>query len=324
MTQANQIQNFGLTKNAIMASLKNQQTTIILQKILMEAKAETIALIINELKGEYRNIMNDRNGFMICTDLFEICVEKERISILEELYPTLIDDCVKKFASRPIQILIKNSSCELEYKLILFSFHDHNKLLFASMDPSGSYAIQNIIEYIPEKFRVEFNHLFTSFISFLSKQQYGVYCVKKFISFTKDENIIKKILNFIKDNFMSLAIDKFGNYLIQHLLQKWMDIPEGKIIKDLVIQNFKSMMEKQYSSYICELFIQMLSDDEKTSLINSLNLNEIKKMNNSYSIKIMNCLGINIEHDNDINDDFEIQIPIFFYISNAFMTNRNK
>ena len=104
MTQANQIQNFGLTKNAIMASLKNQQTTIILQKILMEAKSETIALIIKELKGEYRNIMNDRNGFMICTDLFEICVEKERISILEELYPTLIDDCVKKFASRPRQI----------------------------------------------------------------------------------------------------------------------------------------------------------------------------------------------------------------------------
>ena len=122
------------------------------------------------------------------------------------------------------------------------------------------------------------------------------------------------------DGGSDLAMQHSGS----RVLQKWMDIPEGKIIKDLVIQNFKSMMEKQYSSYICELFIQMLSDDEKTSLINSLNLNEIKKMNNSYSIKIMNCLGINIEHDNDINDDYVNQIPIFFYISNAFMTNRNK
>ena len=99
MLQNTQSTNFQLTKKAILTSLKNQKTTIILQKIIMEAKSDVIESIVNELKGEYRRIMNDKNGNYFCTDLFKICNQKQRIQILQELYQTLSDDAVNNYAS---------------------------------------------------------------------------------------------------------------------------------------------------------------------------------------------------------------------------------
>ena len=148
---------FKLTKKLIMDSFNNQSTTMIYQKLLMEAKNETIKSIVRDLKGEYRIIINNKNGSDFANDLFKICNQKERIEILEELSPILSQDCNNIYAASPIQTLIEFSSCELEYKLILSSFNDYNKLLFAALNPNGAYTIQKIIKRIPEKYRAEFN-----------------------------------------------------------------------------------------------------------------------------------------------------------------------
>ena len=274
---------------------------------------------LNDLKGEYRKIINDKNGNYFAIDLFRNCEVKERIVILEELSPILNEDCNKNYATHPIQNLIDLSSSELEYRLILYSFNDYNKLLFSVLDPNGSYTIQKIIKRIPERFRAEFNLIFISFISFISKQKFGIISVKCFITFTKNEDIITQVLNYIKDNFMELAIDRYGNYLIQFLLEKWKDFPEGNKIKGLVVQNFKTMIQYQYSSFVCESFVKMISKNEKIELINNLNLDGIKKTYNPYSTKIIKLLGIDIDINSN-NFQTQIQSPLIF---NNFIYNNN-
>ena len=34
-------------------------------------------------------------------------------------------------------------------------------------------------------------------------------------------------MKFIEENFMNLAVDQYANYLIQFLLEKWNNTPEG-------------------------------------------------------------------------------------------------
>ena len=313
---------FKLTKKLIMDSFNNQSTTMIYQKLLMEAKDETIKSIVSDLKGEYRIIINNKNGNHFANDLFKICSQKERIEILEELSPILSQDCNNTYATHPIQTLIEFSSCELEYKLILFSFNDYNKLLFAALNPNGAYTIQKIIERIPERYRSEFNLIFISFVSFVSKQKFGIVTVKKFISCTKNEDTTIKILDYIKQNFMGLAIDKYGNYLIQFVLEKWNNFPEGKEIKDLVIQNFKTMIQFKYSSFICEAIIK-ISKKEKININELLNLNNIGKIDNPYSIKIMKLLGIDIDiNSNDFQN--QIQYPLKYINMNNMLSDYSK
>ena len=313
--QNSQFSNIELNKKVIMSSMNDQKTVFILQKILNESKSTEIKLIVKELIGEYRKLILDKYGNFFCKDLFKICDQNERVTILKELSPTLSEDCCNNFGTHPLQALIEYSSTEEEYGLILYSFNDYNKLLLATTDPNGSYVIQKIIMRIPERFRANFNFLFSSFIGFVCKKKYGIVAVKKFIEFTRGENTTQQIMNAIKLNFMNFAVDNYGNYLIQFILEKFANFPEGKEIKNLIFQNFNVMCKSKYSSFICELYVKMLTSEEKSELIKTLDINSIRNSNNPNAIKILKYLSINI------NNNFPSQMQLPLSLNNNSQSN---
>ena len=77
---------------------------------------------------------------------------------------------------------------------------------------------------------------------------------------------------------MDLAVDQYANYLIQFLLEKWNNTPEGNEIKKMVRDNFEKLSEKKNTSFICELYIKIISPEEKNEIINSMlkNIQTIK------------------------------------------------
>ena len=313
--QNSQFSNIELNKKVIMSSMNDQKTVFILQKILNESKSTEIKLIVKELIGEYRKLILDKYGNFFCKDLFKICDQNERVTILKELSPTISEDCCNNYATHPLQALIEYSSTEEEYGLILYSFNDYNKLLLATTDPNGSYVIQKIIMRIPERFRANFNFLFSSFIGFVCKKKYGIVAVKKFIEFTRGENTTQQIMNAIKLNFMNFAVDNYGNYLIQFILEKFANFPEGKEIKNLIFQNFNVMCKSKYSSFNCELYVKMLTSEEKSELIKTLDINSIRNSNNPNAIKILKYLSINI------NNNFPSQMQLPLSLNNNSQSN---
>ena len=142
-----------LTQKTILNSFATKRTTLILQKALFEATKEEIENIVNELSGKYRQIIKDKNGNYFCSDLVKVCNQNQRIKILKELSNTICDDCANNFGAYPLKTLIEFSSSEEEYNLLLNSFNNYNKLLFASIDPNGSKVISEIIEHIPDLFQ---------------------------------------------------------------------------------------------------------------------------------------------------------------------------
>ena len=195
-------------KSTILSAFNNQRNTIILQKSLMEASKETIDNIIKEMTGIYSKIIKNKNGNYFCSDLFKVCDKNQRIIILKEICNSISDDCVDEYGTHPIQTLVEVSECEEEYKLILSSFNENNKILDASLNPNGSFVIQKIIVHIPERYRMEFNLKFIKYLCILSMDMYGVCTVKKFIGYTKNELLIKQILNIILSNFVNISENK--------------------------------------------------------------------------------------------------------------------
>ena len=307
----------GVTKDNIFMYLRDQTSTITLQREVMGADEKELDYLINEFKGLFRKILKNKNGNYLCSDLFKACSQEQRIKILTELHGTLSEDCLDNFATHPLQVLIDRANNEKEYNLILESFNDYNKFLFAALDSNGAFTIQKIIERIPEKFRTSFNLIFTSFISFISKKKFGVVVVKKFIQCTKSDDVTNLLMEIIRKDFANFAVDQYANYLISFLLVEWKDTPQGNEIKELVRNNFLWMCEKKYSSFICEKFIKVITHEEKKELINSIDLNELSyKLNNTHFAKIMKALGI-YNNQNNIN----FQLPS--NINNNFIMNDN-
>ena len=273
-------------KKNILDAFNCQKATKQLQNNLAEKSEETISYIISELENNFRLIINNRNGNYFCSDLLKVCNKEQRIKILKELSPFLSEDCNNEFGTHPIQHLFELSSSEEEYQLLTASFKDLNKVLLASLNSNGTFVIQKLIVHIPEKFRIDFNLIFIKFISVLSRDMYGLCAVKKFMEHIKNELIIKQVFNTIIINFISIANNQYGNYLIQYLMEKWWDKPEGIFLKKLIVCKFGILSENHYSSYICRKFFKLCNDDEKKIFLSVLDNYKVKRKGGSQQNKM--------------------------------------
>jgi hypothetical protein len=250
------------SKQNILKSFMSQKLTRYLQKSLVNASKEIINYIISELSGTFRVIFKNKNGNYFCSNLIKVCDRENRIKILKELSETLCDDCIDPYGTYPIQSLIEFASGEDEFKLILSSFNDFNKILMISLNQHGTYVIQKIIRHIPEQQRIEFNTIFAQFVTILSRDTYGAYALEKFICFTKDDQIQKQILNSIITNFVNISTNKNGNYLIQCLLEKWWKNKKGEALKKMIVSKYQILSKNIYSSHICDLYVKLLNNEQ--------------------------------------------------------------
>jgi hypothetical protein len=313
------------SKSTILSAFHYQRNTIILQKSLSDINKYTKNTIIKELSGTFSKIIKNKNGNYFCNDLFKVCDKSQRITVLKEISNTISEDCVDEYGTHPIQTLIELSECEEEYKLILSSFNDYNKILTASLNSNGSYVIQKIIVHIPERYRMEFNIMFIKYLSILSMDMYGVCTVKKFIGYTKNELLVKQILNIILTNFVNISENQYGNYLIQHLLEYWWNRNEGIFLKKLCISKFHILASNHFSSYICDLFIKLASFDEKKLLMSSIIKDKTITLlinNNSGNI-IVNKLMNSLKNPKDANYSKKSQTPLSLN-NMAIINNKNK
>lgn len=159
----------------ILSEFNNEKSTIILQKNIMEKPKKAL----NKISGYYSLIIKTKNGNNFCSDLFKVCNKNQRIKILNEICNTISEDYIYKYANFPIQTLIELASCEEEYNLIVMSFNYSMKIIKASLNKNLAYAIQKLIIYIPENFRMDFNLLFVKYIHILAMDIYRcLYCYK--------------------------------------------------------------------------------------------------------------------------------------------------
>ena len=293
------------TKNNILVAFNSQRSTKILQKSLEDVPKEKVDNILEELSGTFRTIIKNKNGNYFFSDLIKVCNKEQKIKILKELSETISQDCTDEFGTHPIQNLIELSSDEEEYKLLLASFNNLDSLLMASLNQNGSYVIQKLIVHIPERFRKDFNLMFVKFVCILSRDMYGVCTVKKFIGYTKNELIVKQILNSILTNFVNISGNKYGNYLIQYLLEKWWKTAEGVYLKKIITSKFQVLASNHYSSYICDLFLKLCNTEEKRNLVASLNnYKTIGKINFKARIPLyLNKISNDLAENKGTNDD---------------------
>ena len=281
--------SLSVTKKSILNAFNNQHDTILLQKMLMEASKDTLDLIIKEMLGTFSLIIKNKNGNYFCSDLFKSCDEKQRIIILKEIKLTLAEDCLDEYGTHSIQTLIENSNSLEEYKLILSSFSDCSKISKAAKNSNGFFVIQKILNHIPEKDRMEFNYLFLKLFYELSLDVYGISTVKAFTLYTKSEEIMNEIWKITYSNFLTIAQNQYGNYLIQSMLEHWGNSNAGIKLKKMCITYFSTLMENHSSKFICDLFINRSNIEEKKIVL---------------AILLKNKQNINIFNNNIKSHDF--------------------
>ena len=287
---------YSLTLQNVLNAMKIQKAAIYLQTIISEMKPNELSSLINQLKGNFCFLMKDKNGNYFCSDIFKLCTPLQRQCILQEIFNYVDVISIHEFGTHAIQTLIEYISTKEEANLLCSSLCDEMKMPKVALHPRGAYVIQKIINKIPEELRTNFNSYFLKVVPLLSVDIFGVCTVKQFVLYTKFEPTIIIFLNIIYKHFYVIAKNKYGNYLIQFLLEFWWNKNEMFAFKILIEKSFYEFSIDEFSSHIVEKYIKKLNLENKQRLYREVLQKGIFNilLNNRYGMfvvnKLINCL----------------------------------
>ena len=142
----------------------------------------------------------------------------------------------------------------------------------------------------------------------LSLDIYGISTVKAFIFYTKNEEIMNQIWIITYNNFLAIAKNQYGNYLIQCMLEHWGNSKPGIKLKKMIITYFNELMNNHFSKYICDLFINRANIEEKKIVLaillkNKQNLNLFNKKKDKKNEDKTNKIEINNKSFSPLSND---------------------
>jgi len=210
----------------------------VIQEIISVLNAEDLDFIINELKPVYNKCIEDKNGNHVIQRLIEKFTQEQNNDIFKEVIKNIIYLSKHQYGCRVIQKLFKYCSNE-EIKKMLNEIYNHiNELI---LDKYGNYVIQFILENNKEN--DDLNEIYQA----ISGNIYN-YSLHKFAS-----NVIEKALNkgnekqrkdiineiisldeVKKGIVISMVQDKFGNYVIQKIIEYSEPLIKQKIINKIL------------------------------------------------------------------------------------------
>jgi hypothetical protein len=147
---------------------------------------------------------------------------------------------------------------------------------------------------------MKFNSLYVEIICLISTKQNGGINAKLFVLSIKNDLIIRKLMDSIKTNFVNLALNYYGKYLIINIIDKWWKENEGEEIKELIRENIGELSSNSNGSYIIGLYFKLVNKEEKIQLIKNLYINFCNnRINKDNFMEIMKNLE-KLCYDSDI------------------------
>ena len=221
---SNRYYNYNINRKNYIHLAKTQTGCKFLQENILIDNKFANDILYQEIKNNLREISLNIFGASTLGVLLKILRYDNLNSFITLLKDDINDICLTEPGSHVVQSLISNI---LEYPLLLnkFIFYLNNKDIKAIfLSPYGNQVIKYFLSVVKNKELTNFiyKYVYTNFIDIV-KEKYGVCIIQKCLS-EGDESTKKKILNLIEENIEFIMLDKFGNYLIQYIFIKCINI----------------------------------------------------------------------------------------------------
>jgi hypothetical protein len=211
--------------------MKNTYGNYFFQQLIKDSEKDLISLIISYISDTFVSISKDYSG------TFSLQALLDEVSSLED--------------ESKILNYIKNHELEMAY------------------DKNATHVLQKLILLFPDIHRVELNKIILDNIKELCIDSNGICLVKNFIRSNTLINDKKRINQELVKNLVSLAVNPFGNYGIQFLIENW-DKDSLIDIKNKVLENVFKLSLEQFSSNVVEKSIELFDEEYRGKIIRKL------------------------------------------------------
>lgn len=229
-------------KQTCLVVCKDQEGSRFIQKRLDEWSSEEISWFFGNISDSIIELSTNLFGNYVIQKIIPYLNEEELFKIVVKLFGKVNELSLHTYGCRVIQKLIENIG---DIKFIISELANNVLELIAS--PNGNHVIQKCIDKnIDKDFiikELEKNAIL------LAQQRYGCRVLQRIFEVC-NESEIQVIYDSIVENLDLLINDKYGNYVIQHLILT----PNAKreMIYVYIIKNAFELSKSKYSSNVIE------------------------------------------------------------------------
>lgn len=236
---------------SIILKLKSIQQ---IKPILDLFKPNEIILLFSKLLSDFKKIMTDYFGNYFCQEYFNYLGKKERLKIWKLLDKNeILYYSTNEYSNHCLQKLVSlaSDSDDQEQKKICDIYYIHFKDLIN--DSKGTHILQKIILNFKFHNKLSLINLLNDNIEDLACNSKGVCLVKQYMaSLTNEKSCLRiNFVNLISDSLMKYMTDKYGHYLILHMIEKWTEKDMDPIIL-FIKKNLPALSKNIYSSRIVD------------------------------------------------------------------------
>lgn len=230
------------TKMVFAAVCKDQDGSRFVQSRMDKWTAEQIRFFFLQIQGVAYELSTNLFGNYVIQKIIPLLEEEDSFKLILQFFGHIYELSLHVYGCRVIQKLIDHLD---DIKFIVTELENHILDLIAS--PNGNHVIQKCIDKDIEK-----DFLLKEFEANcipLAQQRYGCRVLQRLFEIC-DESEISNIYQIIVDNMNQLINDKYGNYVIQHLIQS--ESPKRDEIFSYIIENSFELSKYKFSSNVVE------------------------------------------------------------------------
>lgn len=241
----------------------DQHGSRFIQQALEKANSEDKEVVFQEIYPNSLQLMTDVFGNYIIQKFIEHGNQTQKTLLLEQMKGHILNLSLQTYGCRVVQKVLEY--IEIDQQINLVKELD-GYVLKCIKNQNGNHVIQKIIEKVPMEHIQFIMDTFQGQIYTLAIHPYGCRVVQRMLGCCSQA---RHILNELHLYSRSLIRDQYGNYCIQHIIEKGEPEDRSKVIS-VVKENILKFSKHKYASNVVEKCITYGTDEEKKILIDEI------------------------------------------------------
>ena len=262
------IKNFNIFDiEKLLSNLNNYWGSIYLQNRLYYMNDKEITYLLNIILNNINDIMCLQYGNYFFQKFIKKLKIEQKMKIYQRIEPYFLDIAKNKNGTHSIQSLFDEIKTPIEQKS--FDSLLNKNMLFLFNDKNAYHIIMKIIIEKPESQRNNINLFLIENIKKIVINQYGAYCVNKFIVHNSDLNLRILLLKNIHNNIQFLFYHKCSCSILL-LLLKYYNINSCNFIFQEIQNQIYFLIINPISNSFVNKILLFLKNNNYIEILNSI------------------------------------------------------
>ncbi|KAG5519279.1 hypothetical protein PMAC_001904 [Pneumocystis sp. 'macacae'] len=234
-----------------------------IQQALEEASTEDKEAVFKEIFPNSLQLMTDVFGNYVIQKFMEYGDQMQKTLLLQQMKGHVLNLSLQTYGCRVVQKALEY--IQVDEKISLVKELNGN-ILKCIKNQNGNHVIQKIIEKVPIEHIQFLINTFQGQIYVLATHPYGCRVIQRMLEYCSHTRDFITELHLYAQN---LIRDQYGNYCIQHIIEKGEPEDRSKIIS-VVKGNIFRFSKHKFASNVVEKCITYGTEEEKKLLIDKI------------------------------------------------------